>query len=194
MLICSIIIRKIINSFSYNYRPNKQNCNYIKYIEDESHDCNDEEEIYKKKNKMLNILNNYCTNYSKNSRNKRGLFPKSEKKFKCRKIFKTEGLPLSINTNNDFNRNRRYRNFTIQDENEGMDLRITAQTTYTRDEYCYDSPKAHPKKYLKEYKIPMSVSIEKNYARNICGKYFPIYSKQTKYDDGSILIQPYPED
>ena len=187
---------KIINNFSYNYRTNKHNYDYIKYIEDESHDSNCEEEYYKNKNKIF--LNNYNTNYTKNSRNKRGFYPKSEKKFKCRKIFKTEGLPLSINTNNDFSRNRRYRNCTIQDENEGMDLRITEQTIYTRDEYCYDSPKAHPKKYLKEYlkeyKIPMSVSIEKNYARNIWGKYFPIYSKQTKYDDGSILIQPYPED
>ena len=191
---------KIMNSFSYNYRPNKQNYNYIKYIEDENHDCNDEEEIYKKKNKMLYILNNYRTNYSKNSRNERGFYPKSEKKLKCRKIFKTEGVPLSINTNNNnnFNRNRRYRNMTIHDGNEGMDLRITEQTIYTRDENCYDSPKPHPKEYckeyLKEYKIPMSVSIEKNYARNICGKIFPIYSKQTKYDDGSILIQPYPDD
>jgi hypothetical protein len=183
---------KLINNFSYNYRLNTHN--YIKYKEDEDHDYNDEEEYCKKKNKMLKLLNNYSTNYSKNSRNKRSFYPKSEKKVKCRKIFKTEGVPLSINTNNNFKRNRRNHNFPIYDGNEGMDLRITEQTTYTRDEDCYDSPKSYPKEYLKEYKIPMSVSIEKNYARNICGNYFPFYSKQTKYDDGSILIQPYPED
>mgnify|MGYP006873124896 CR=1 FL=1 len=178
---------KIINKFFYNYRPNKHNYDYIKYIEDESQDYNDEEEYYKNKYKVLNTFNNYNTNYSKNSRNKRGFYPKSEKKLKCRKIFNTVGLPLSINTNNDF--------YSLKnDRNEGIDLRITEQTIYTRDEDCYESPKVYPKKYLREYKIPLSVSIEKNYARNIRGKYFPIYSKQTKYDDGSILIQPYPED
>ena len=45
--------------------------------------------------------------------------------------------------------------------------------------------------YPKEYKIPVSVSLEKKYARNQDGKLFPILSKETKYDDGSILIQPY---
>jgi len=189
---------KIINNFSYNYKTNMQNYNYIKYIEDESPDSNNEEEFYQNKNKKLKILNNYYTNYSKNSRNNRGFYPKSEKKFKCRKIFNTAGSPLNINTNIGFNRNRRYKNISINDENEGMDLRITQQTTYARDEFCYDSPKPYPKDYLrrhlKEYKIPMSVSIEKSYAKNISGKYLPIYSKQTKYDDGSILIQPLPED
>ena len=45
--------------------------------------------------------------------------------------------------------------------------------------------------YPKEYKFPVSVSLEKKYARNQDGKIFPIISKETKYDDGSILIQPY---
>ena len=36
----------------------------------------------------------------------------------------------------------------------------------------------------------MSVSIEKKLAKNSEGRIFPIFSKETKYDDGSILIQP----
>ena len=43
----------------------------------------------------------------------------------------------------------------------------------------------------KQFKIPVSISYEKKYAKNEQGKIFPIYSRETKYDDGSILIQPY---
>ena len=39
--------------------------------------------------------------------------------------------------------------------------------------------------------MPMSVSIEKKYNKNRFGEIYPVYSKKTFYDDGSILIQPY---
>ena len=39
------------------------------------------------------------------------------------------------------------------------------------------------------YPRPVSVSYEKKYVRDRFGKIFPIYAKETRYDDGSILIQ-----
>ena len=41
----------------------------------------------------------------------------------------------------------------------------------------------------KAYKFPLSVSIEKYYVKNNKGQMFQIYSKKSKYEDRSILIQ-----
>ena len=43
----------------------------------------------------------------------------------------------------------------------------------------------------KRYKFPVSVSVEKKYAKNKYGDIFPVYHRKTLYDDGSILLQPY---
>ena len=41
-----------------------------------------------------------------------------------------------------------------------------------------------------EYKFPISISIDKKYRKDIEGRIYPIYTRQSIYDDGSILIQP----
>ena len=46
----------------------------------------------------------------------------------------------------------------------------------------------------KEYKIPISVYIDKQYIKDKKGKIIPIYTREITYDDGSILIQPDIED
>ena len=44
---------------------------------------------------------------------------------------------------------------------------------------------------IKEYKLPISISYDKKYKKDRNGNYYPILTKELKYDDGSILIQPY---
>ena len=90
--------------------------------------------------------------------------------------------------NNKFNKNIKYKK-----SDEIIDLRISNQECICpsniinlKRNICY--------KYPKNYKLPVSVSIEKKYAKNQHGEFFPIYSKETKYDDGSILIQPYTDE
>lgn len=42
----------------------------------------------------------------------------------------------------------------------------------------------------KSYKIPISICIDKQYIKDKEGKFVPIYTKESTYDDGSILLQP----
>ena len=71
-----------------------------------------------------------------------------------------------------------------------INLRISGQKWFSpsnrkiiNNEYYNEGPK--------RFKFPMSVSIEKKYAKNKFGEIFPIYHRKTLYDDGSILLQPY---
>ena len=95
--------------------------------------------------------------------------------------------------------NNFYNNNNLNEEDYAkikLDFDTKIKQYNASSDYISTTSNIFPKdtKTLSQLSIPMSVSIEKNYARNICGNYFPFYSKQTKYDDGSILIQPLPED
>jgi hypothetical protein len=152
---------------------------------------NYDEEFYR--NTFMDTQNSYY-DYSSNDRTFYGLKPifnRSGKRIiNKRKFFNSTGVsPPKNNNNNNALENDRYKDHS-RNRNKGIDLRISKQTSisplneieYKNEIYSY-RPKA--------YKIPLSVSIEKNYAKNKKGQMFPIYSKRSKYDDGSILIQPY---
>ena len=187
---------KIINNFFYPkpyiQRPNKYNKIRYIYNEQDDDECNDEE-YYKDRvlNTYNNINQNNRNNYSFNPiyRNINNFY-NEKKHYNKRKYFNSVGVSPFIRTNYDGYENNKSRNYRKKNKNEEINLRISKQeslfpsnSVYFREEdFSY---------YPKEYKIPVSVSLEKKYARNQDGKLFPILSKETKYDDGSILIQPY---
>ena len=179
---------------AFGYRPNKYNykCNQMRYND---YKDNYNEEYYR--NNFMKTQNNYYDyDDSNNDRTFYGFKPnynRSEKRIiNQRKYFNSTGVSPPMNGNNNDLENGRYKD-NSRNINKGIDLRISKQTSisplngieYKNEIYSY-RPKA--------YKIPLCVSIEKNFAKNKKGQVFPIYSKQSKYDDGSILIQPYDDD
>lgn len=164
----------------YNYKTyeNYQNNDELIYNKDEK-------DLYRSKiNKYKNFYNN---NYN-NEISYTGFHPfyNSEiKKFNKNRFFNSVGE----NYNEGINRIKEHNNRNKNKE-KIIDLRISKQKCYSpsndigcRNEFYYEQPN--------EFKLPVSVSIEKKYVKSKKGKFFPIYSKETKYDDGSILIQPY---
>jgi len=179
---------------AFGYRPNKYNykCSQMRYND---YKDNYNEEYYR--NNFMKTQNNYYDyDDSNNDRTFYGFKPnynRSEKRIiNQRKYFNSTGVSPPMNGNNNDLENGRYKD-NSRNINKGIDLRISKQTSisplngieYKNEIYSY-RPKA--------YKIPLCVSIEKNFAKNKKGQVFPIYSKQSKYDDGSILIQPYDDD
>lgn len=41
-----------------------------------------------------------------------------------------------------------------------------------------------------KYKYPISVCIKEDYIKDECGNVYKIYNRESKYDDGTVLIQP----
>jgi hypothetical protein len=121
--------------------------------------------------------------------------PNKPCRYPVKKIYMRNTVnPYGIaNSKNSFYENEYYNKYgynTINFRNEEIgDLRISKQKSISpfNDsrfyKTIYDSPK--------QFKIPVSISFEKKYAKNEQGKIFPIYSRESKYDDGSVLIQPY---
>lgn len=185
------IVSNYIHPKMLGYRPNKYNykfnqMRYNNYID------NYDEENYR--NNLMKTQNNYY-DYLNNDKNRNlyGLksnFNRSEKRIiNKKKYFNSTGVSRLTNNNNNALENNRYKDHS-RNRNKGIDLTISKQTSisplneieYKNEIYSY-RPKA--------YKIPLCVSIEKNYAKNKKGQMFPIYTKKSKYEDGSILIQPY---
>ena len=184
-----------INYSNYNNRPNKYS--YIICTGDDDDDDiesfynndNDEEELYK--SKITNSNNNY--NFNESSYNDYiPIYNSDYKKYNKKRIFNSVGqTPFPNTINEDYaNEDNRFKNFKKDKKKDEIDLRISKQKCYSpsngpifRKVIYYERPK--------EFKIPVSVSIEKKYAKDRVGKIYPIYSRETKYDDGSILIQPY---
>ena len=91
------------------------------------------------------------------------------------------------NKNEDINNyfSNDYKSYEKDNNEEGMNLNIIGQKSINInniDNNLLNSPK--------EYKMPMSVYIDKQYIKDKKGKIIPIYTRETTYDDGSILIQP----
>ena len=83
-------------------------------------------------------------------------------------------------------------NLTNDKKEKIINLRISGQKWFSpsnrkinksRNKFYDETPK--------RYKFPVSVSVEKKYAKNKYGDIFPVYHRKTLYDDGSILLQPY---
>lgn len=193
----NIFLRKKEINYNQNYynnndiRPTK--LNYIRFTnlnEDEDNDndeednnSRDEEEDDRNYHKTIYYNNSYFNN-KYNSDKKRtnnikyfnsvgATHPYAKMKYKYNYDEKTLQSPKKKNNKKD-----------------SFDLRISKQTyfsptttNYFKSNYYYEKPK--------RFKMPMSVSIEKKYNKNRFGEIYPIYSKKTFYDDGSILIQPY---
>ena len=177
---------------NYNKRPSNLKYGYKKYQnfdEDAKFVNNDEEEeFYKSKtNTYINnnelIYNNYNPKYNTEM-----------KKISNKRIFNSICCPSHLFKENDSYEDNQTKNNLKNKKNEKIiDLRISQQKClrpsngsngiYMKKQILYQPPK--------KFKIPVSISIEKKYAKNKVGEFFPIYSKETKYDDGSILIQPY---
>lgn len=100
------------------------------------------------------------------------------------------------NTSNSyFNRNKFQKKYypiskSYDNKNDnGMNLRVRGQkSVYIKTNYNNEI-----NKFLNcstEFKIPISIYVDRQYIKNKKGKLVPIYTKESTYDDGSILIQP----
>lgn len=149
-----------------------------------------------KKDKYNNYSNNkryFYQNYSCNN-----IIPNTDNKIYTKKrIYNTDGYSPYIKKRckNNFyqkiNKNKRYNYFDKNDDedDEAINLRISGQKSFKSlnnvryyKNLIYSKPN--------EYKFPISISIDKKYRKDIEGKIYPIYTRQSIYDDGSILIQP----
>ena len=114
---------------------------------------------------------------------------KSEQKiFNMKQIFKpviTSPCINKKNENNCFSINKKLIRENNDIEDNGINLKIVGQKTPNLKKgrnLFLETPKY--------YKIPISVCIDKQYIKNKHGKLVPIYTRETTYDDGSILLQP----
>ena len=171
------IIIDIVNSLRmsiYNFTPMEYN-NYS------NNNIND------KNIKMDNscyIRKNLKPNYSYNN-----IKMKSEKKnFNTKKIFNTPYITKTYKKKNNYYNIYRKKN----DDDNAINLKILRQKYINLNKnenesfYLDDS--------IKEYKLPISISYDKKYKKDRNGNYYPILTKELKYDDGSILIQPNDDD
>ena len=177
----------IRNNHIYNnydvYNDNEELNN--NYYNDNDNDIY-EEELYKNK---INNLNRY----SKNNNEEILYFNFNPFNDSDNKMVNKKRLYNSVGatpTNNHRNTNK-YNNYIKNKKKEEIiDLRISNQKCIGPSNII-NLKKDSFYKYPKNYKLPVSVSVEKKYAKNQNGKFFPIYSRESKYDDGSILIQPF---
>ena len=204
------IIIDIVNAIkinnNFNLRPVKYS--FYNYNDDDDYENECDYSFYENYNKNNNI-NNYANkdryfyqNYSCNN-----MKPKTDKKaYNLKRVYNSVGYSpymkkkVNININNNCTRlnkskkkyiNYFYDNDEEDDDDEVMDLRITGQKCFNPNAVKFKNSYYENQT---EFKFPVSISIDKKYKRNKDGRLYPFYTKQTKYDDGSILIQPDFED
>ena len=189
------IVHALVKNNEYNYSPMKNNFIRNKY------DYYDKKENENYKYNRYHYLNNYCSplknnrknmdinNYSTNNNKwNRNLFFNDTKKVYNSLMFSPY---RNKNINNYFPNN--YKNYENGNVEDGINLKIVEEKSKIINNVnnidnnnILNSPK--------EYKIPLSVYIDKQYIKDKEGKLIPIYTRETTYDDGSILIQPDIED
>ena len=204
------IIIDIVNAIKMNNNFNLRPVKYSFYNYNDEDDYENEcdysfYENYNKNDNIKNYTNNdryFYQNYSCNN-----MKPKTNKKaYNMKRIYNSVGYSpymkkkVKINMNNNCaraNKNKkRYINYFYDDDDdddygEEMDLRITQQRRIDPKSVKFKNSYYENQT---EFKLPISISIDKKYKRNRDGRLYPFYTKQTKYDDGSILIQPDFED
>ena len=204
------IIIDIVNAIkmnnNFNLRPVKYS--FYNYNDEDDYENGCDYSFYENYNKNDNIKNYtnndryFYQNYSCNN-----MKPKTNKKaYNMKRIYNSVGYSpymkkkVKINMNNNCaraNKNKkRYINYFYDDDDdddygEEMDLRITQQRRIDPKSVKFKNSYYENQT---EFKLPISISIDKKYKRNRDGRLYPFYTKQTKYDDGSILIQPDFED
>ena len=205
------IIIDIVNAIKinniFNLRPVKYS--FYNYNDDDDYENECDYNFYENYNKN-DILNNYTNNdrYFYQNYSCKNMKPKTDKKaYNMKRIYNSVGYTpykkkkVNININNNCIRTninrKKYKNYFYDDEDDGeddsgeMDLRITGQKSFNPNVVKFKN--SYYEKQT-EYKLPVSISIDKKYKRNKDGRLYPFYFRQTKYDDGSILIQPDFED
>ena len=204
------IIIDIVNAIkmnnNFNLRPVKYS--FYNYNDEDDYENGCDYSFYENYNKNDNIKNYtnndryFYQNYSCNN-----MKPKTNKKaYNMKRIYNSVGYSpymkkkVKINMNNNCaraNKNKkRYINYFYDDDDdddygEEMDLRITQQRRIDPKSVKFKNSYYENQT---EFKLPISISIDKKYKRNRDGRLYPFYTKQTKYDDGSVLIQPDFED
>ena len=205
------IIIDIVNAIKinniFNLRPVKYS--FYNYNDDDDYENECDYNFYENYNKN-DILNNYTNNdrYFYQNYSCKNMKPKTDKKaYNMKRIYNSVGYTpykkkkVNININNNCIRTnikrKKYKNYFYDDEDDDeddsgeMDLRITGQKSFNPNVVKFKN--SYYEKQT-EYKLPVSISIDKKYKRNKDGRLYPFYFRQTKYDDGSILIQPDFED
>ena len=198
-IIIDIVHALVINN-DYNYSPMKNNFirNKYDYYKKENEKCK-----YNNNKIRYHYLNNYCSplknnrknmdinNYSTNNNKwNRNLYFNDTKKV-YNSLMLSPYKNKNENVNNYFPNNyKSYENDNIED---GINLKIIEEKSKIINNDSYIDKK-NILNSPKEYKIPMSVYIDKQYIKDKEGKLIPIYTRETTYDDGSILIQPDIED
>ena len=204
------IIIDIVNAIkinnNFNFRPVKYS--FYNYNNDDDYENECDYSFYENYNKNDNI-NNYTNNdrYFYQNYSCNNMKPKTDKKvYNMKRIYNSVGYSHSpymkkkvkININDNYTRanksKNKYINYFYDDDDdnyESMDLRITQQRRIDPNAVKFKNSYYENQT---EFKLPVSISIDKKYIRNRDGKLYPFYTKQTKYDDGSILIQPDFED
>ena len=201
------IIIDIVNAIkmnnNFNLRPVKYS--FYNYNDEDDYENGCDYSFYENYNKNDNIKNYtnkdryFYQNYSCNN-----MKPKTNKKaYNMKRIYNSVGYSpymkkkVKINMNNNCVRTnkskKKYINYFYDDDDYGeeMDLRITQQRRIDPKSVKFKNSYYENQT---EFKLPVSISIDKKYKRNRDGRLYPFYTKQTKYDDGSILIQPDFED
>ena len=169
--------------YNYNNDISPSKYNYIRFTNVEN-EHNDSEKKYVKysKNKSNNFFPKYFSSKSKiktakNINSVRGYY------------YPLDQVKHKLNFNED-NNIKLIKN--IKNEDLG-DLRISKQNCFSPS-----NKKTFIKEYYnnvyQKYRIPLSISIEKNYTKNKYGDVYPLYHKKTVYNDGSILLQPFFEE
>ena len=201
------IIIDIVNAIkmnnNFNLRPVKYS--FYNYNDEDDYENGCDYSFYENYNKNDNIKNYtnkdryFYQNYSCNN-----MKPRTNKKaYNMKRIYNSVGYSpymkkkVKINMNNNCVRTnkskKKYINYFYDDDDYGeeMDLRITQQRRIDPKSVKFKNSYYENQT---EFKLPVSISIDKKYKRNRDGRLYPFYTKQTKYDDGSILIQPDYED
>ena len=195
------IVHALLIDYNYNYSPMKNNFIRSQYNNNDNKRENENNEYYNDNNRYSHLINicspfknnkkNMDINYSTNNNNKwnRNSYINNTKKV-YHSVKYTPFKNKNENVNNYFSNNcKSYENDINKD---GINLRIIEQKSKkinnanNIDNVILYSPK--------EYKIPVSVYIDKQYIKDEEGKIIPIFNRETTYDDGSILIQPDIED
>jgi hypothetical protein len=181
------IIIDIVNSLTiknFNITPIKsRNCNCNNYYDtyDNEYNCYDYDHDYVYKSNKKDKDNNN----SKQKQYYNSYKMKTEKKnLNAKKIFNLPYFKKHYKSNYNNNINRIKKN-----DNDVIDLKILNRKLIDLNTNESESFYLDYIPIPKEYKIPVSVIYDKQYRKDKNGKYYPIFTKKSKYDDGSILIQ-----
>ena len=104
-------------------------------------------------------------------------------------------IAQSLKSINDYDNPRIYKNNNNYIDNEPIyKKRILRNINNYENPANNDIIKLNKDLFLEykdyKYKYPISICIKEDYIKDECGNVYKIYNRESKYDDGTILIQP----